>query len=337
MNVLLMVAFLMINVSVFTQNTDTTEVKWMSVETVGELFAKKQKPILFFIYSETNDSSQMMLDSIFTKDEVANYINVLFYPVKISAQTKEDITFFDGTVYKYNTKKEVHDIIEFLTGGVPYYPTLVCFNKSAEGRVFQGYKNRDAIFPILTFYAEEIGNSVTYEEYYEYYIKAYPPGQSQSMTRVLVDWKTVEEALEAVKTNPKKIFIDITNNYKVSCTVMMLTTYNNPKIAEYLNKHFYPVRFNVFSNDTINAWANEFVNNTDEHPYHSLAVALLEGKMQFPVVLFFNKEGKFIHRQIAYMTPEKFEPWLYYIANDKFKETTFAEYLKTFESQMFKE
>jgi len=336
-NLILIISALLISILAFSQQKEKLNVEWKTVEEVGKLFAQTQKPVLFFIYSNKNDSSLMMLDSIFSNPEVSNYINVLFYPVKIEADTKETITFFDNTTYTFNASTGRHGIIDFLTGGMPYYPSMVCFNRKAQGSVFQGFKNRDAIFPILTYYAEDISNSTTYDEYYKNYIIAYPPGKTQTMTRVLVRWKEFEEAFEQNKTNPKKLFIDVNNNYKVSCTVMMLATYNHPKIAAYLNEHFYPIRLNAMSNDTINAWGSEFVNKNEGHPYHSLAVALMDGKMQFPAIVFFNEDGKFIHRQNEFMSPEKLEAWLVYIASNKFMETTFDEFLKTFKTEMFKE
>ena len=66
------------------KHIDTSKVEWKSFEETNKLFTEKQKPVLLFMYNEEDDSSLIMLNQVFGLDEVANYINALFYPVKIS-------------------------------------------------------------------------------------------------------------------------------------------------------------------------------------------------------------------------------------------------------------
>ena len=56
-----------------------------------------------------------------------------------------------------------------------------------------------------------------------------------SLANSQVKWMTLEQAIEAQKTNPKKIMIDFYADWCGPCKIMEKNTYNHPIIAKYLN------------------------------------------------------------------------------------------------------
>jgi thioredoxin-related protein len=310
-------------------------VEWKSFEEVNKLFMNKQKPVLIFIYDEDNDSSQIMLDSVFALEEVANYVNVLYYPIKLEVNSKDTLTFFDGN--KYANTNGTHNLAKKLSGGATIIPSTVIFSKEAVGTVYPGFKDRDHIFPILIYYAENTYKTTNYEDFEKYYFKTYPPGRKQIMTRVLIKWKSMEEAFELNKKVPKKIFVNIYNNYNISCTMMRLKTYNNPKIANYLNNNFYCVNIDSKTKDTIKVADQQYINEGAAHGYHQLPIAFLNGKMVFPAFLFFDDEFKFLDKKQEYMTPEEFEPIIKFVGSNAYKKQKWDAYLKSFKSEFVEE
>ena len=131
---------------------DTSKVVWKSFEETNKLFKKKQKPVMIFLFDNNDDSSSVMLNQVFGIDEVANYINILFYPIKLEIHSKDTISFFDGNKY-LNTNKNngVHDLATKLTSGNPQTPSVLVFSKEAVGTVYSGFKDRNHIFPILIY------------------------------------------------------------------------------------------------------------------------------------------------------------------------------------------
>ncbi len=307
-------------------------IKWLTFEEVKSSFEKNQKPVFIFVYQQENDSCKMMFETTFSNKEVADYINVLFYPVKIDVYTKETLTFLDGKKYSQlsATKKAIHPLVTQLLGEKPHFPAIICFNKKTEGTVVAGYKDRDQIFPHLIFQNEEIYNSTTYEEFEKNYFRAFPLGRKQVMTRVLVKWKTLPEALELQKTAPKKIFLDLNVHWKMGCSVMNVATYANPKIAAYLNENFYCVTLYALSTDTINVFDRKFFNEGKTHGFHQLPIALLNGKMNFPALLIFNETGKIINLDQVFFTTKDFEVFIHFFGGNAYKTTTFPEFKAKF-------
>ena len=57
-----------------------------------------------------------------------------------------------------------------------------------------------------------------------------------------VNWMTLEQAVNAQKTTPKKIMIDFYADWCAPCKIMEKNTYNHPVISEILNRDYYPVK-----------------------------------------------------------------------------------------------
>ena len=177
MRFFLLVVFFSISLSSVSQNL-TDSVQWISLEEAGDLFAEKQKPIMIYVHKADCDSCKEQEKTTFSNPEVANYINILFYPVKIDAETKDSLKFFDGKYYHNSeTTGKIHDLVEMIAGA-DTLPTIVMFSRRAAGRAFKGFKNRDEIFRTLIYYAEDIDITTPFEEWYKYHVIGYPAGQS---------------------------------------------------------------------------------------------------------------------------------------------------------------
>ncbi len=151
-----------------------------------------------------------------------------------------------------------------------------------------------------------------------------------------VKWYSIQEALELHKENPKKIFIDIYTNWCGWCKKMDATTFSNPVIAEYLNKYYYPVKFNAESKDSVMIGDKTFVNQGQgRRPTHDFAIALLNGQMSYPAFAFMDEELKpLISPLKGYKTASNFEPILYYLGNEIYKEKKYAEFVNDYERRV---
>lgn len=335
--------FILFPISKAQENKDNEhkEVKWYTFEEAEELSKKNPKPIFVKVYTGWCGYCKKMDKVTFTNKEVNSYLNVYFYPVKFDAESRKPIKF-NGKVYKdtiLGNKRHLHRLAIELLGGKMSYPTSVIIDKNKQKSVLPGYIEPKKLLPVLVYFAEEINKSTNYDNFEKYFNKTYPPDNSKgyTVTRSLVKWIDMEEAFEKNKTNPKKIFIDVNVNWRVASTIMMISTYNDPVIAEILNKYYYPVRFDATSKDTLNVMGVKYINENKGHPYHQLAVAMLEGKMKFPANLYMNEKNQLVNKVQAFLTPKDIEPMLMYFAKDEHKKIKWPEYRKKFVSKIEKE
>ena len=314
--------------STYISKAQDTTINWLSFEDVGAKFEKNQKPILIFAYQKDDSLSQKMMDETFSLGEVANYINVLFYPIKFDVKSNDTITFFNGKSFPHFKGQEYHSLAKVLIGDSVSTPALILFGKNAEGTVYYGFMNRDSLFPLLIYYAEDIYFTHKLEVWKKYYYAAYPPGQKQIVSRLYIHWLKFDEMLEKQKTEPRKILVDIYNEYSVAQTIMRLKVYNDPKLAQYINTHFYPVTLPLRSDEVFTFQGKEFKNSNNEAHYHNFAISALEGKMKFPAFVIFDENQQLIDRIQFFVTKEEIEPLLHYYGDDAYKKMKFPEFMK---------
>jgi len=163
------------------------------------------------------------------------------------------------------------------------------------------------------------------------FIKAQDSGETDSK----IKWYTIQEALELNKKKPKKIFIDVYTSWCGWCKVMDKNTFSNPVIAEYMNENYYPVKFNAEGTDTIEYEGKTFINKgMGRRGTHEFAIAILQGRLGYPSIVFMDEDSKLLTKQPGYHTPEKLEPLLAFIAEDAYKKTNYDEFIKTFKSKL---
>ncbi|GGW53591.1 thioredoxin-related protein [Winogradskyella epiphytica] len=154
-----------------------------------------------------------------------------------------------------------------------------------------------------------------------------------------INWVTLEEALELQKKEPKKIFMDVYTNWCGPCKMLDKNTFQNKDVADYINKHYYAVKFNAEGNDKVTYKGQEFSNpNYDpakanrRNSAHQFSRFL---RVQaYPTMVFFDETGNFITPVSGYLKPQQLELYLKLFESDSHKEMTsqeqFNEYYKSF-------
>jgi thioredoxin-related protein len=158
----------------------------------------------------------------------------------------------------------------------------------------------------------------------------------QQTTAAHVEWISIEEAQKRCETEPRRIFIDFTTSWCGWCKTMDKNTFSNPVIAAYMNKNYYCVSFNAEGTDTVTFNGQQFVNRNPGAPRspHDFAVAVLRGQMSYPSYGIFNKPRNAVSILQGYFPPEQFEPYLHYYALEKESTISYADFLKTFKSEL---
>lgn len=156
-----------------------------------------------------------------------------------------------------------------------------------------------------------------------------------------INWMTMNEALEAQKVEPKKIFMDAYTSWCGPCKLLDRNTFANKDVATFINKHYYPVKFNAEGTEKINYRNREF-NNPQHDPerrgrnsQHEFARAIKISA--YPTLVFFDEKGNLIGPIPGYRTPHQLELFLKLFLEEDYKKITtpeaFKEYSNNFRNE----
>jgi len=147
----------------------------------------------------------------------------------------------------------------------------------------------------------------------------------------LVKWLSLKEAQEKNKQVPKPFIIDIYTDWCGWCKYMMKTTYSNPAIAEYINTHFYPVKFDAETKDTIeyNGQIYKPLSPQPKTP-HELAVKFLGQSLSYPSTMFVTNNFSTNILSQGYLEDKKLEPFLVFMVENAWQTTQFDEFNRHF-------
>ena len=157
-----------------------------------------------------------------------------------------------------------------------------------------------------------------------------------------INWMSLEEAVAMQKKNPKKIMMDVYTNWCGPCKLLDKNTFQNKHVADYVNEHYYAVKFNGEGNDVINFNDREFKNeryNPDlanrRNSAHDLTRYFKVNA--YPTMVFIDENGGFIFPLRGYKTPQELELYLKMFKNDDHlqmkTQEAFNEYYNAFKPE----
>jgi thioredoxin-related protein len=144
-----------------------------------------------------------------------------------------------------------------------------------------------------------------------------------------VNWLSVAEFNEVYSKSPKPILIDVYTDWCGWCKVMDRETYEKETVVKYINEHYYAVKLNAESKDSLE-WAGKKYGYNKEYKSNELAVYLLFGQMSFPTTVFLPAVDAQPAPLPGFLKPKELESPLKFFGDGAFKTQTFQDYMKTF-------
>lgn len=146
-----------------------------------------------------------------------------------------------------------------------------------------------------------------------------------------IKWMTWQEATEKSKTQKKKILVDVYTDWCGWCKRMDAATFQQAHISNYVNAHFYAVKFNAEMKEDIefNGKTYKFVKN-GMRGYHELAAEITRGRLSYPTVVFLDEKLEVIQPVPGYKDALEFEQIITYFAKDEHKKTPWEKYQKEY-------
>jgi thioredoxin-related protein len=170
------------------------------------------------------------------------------------------------------------------------------------------------------------------------------PAFTDSLSQGLADtvdihWISIEEALNKMHQEPRKIYFDMYTDWCGWCKKMDASTFKNPNVVKYMNEKFYCIRFNAEQKDTLRFLTNVYCKYywyDAASKSNTLAVELLHGKMSYPTAVFLE-EGNFSELIFqggipvpGYQDIKSMEKILKYFGENIYKSKSWEDYDKSF-------
>lgn len=156
-----------------------------------------------------------------------------------------------------------------------------------------------------------------------------------------IKWMSLTEALNAQKTQSKKILIDFYANWCEPCKTMDKNTYNHPVIAEQINKNYYAVKFNSEDSQTFTFFGKSFSNPGFTHGKKKNSLHEFTKYMNVssvPSIVFLDENNNPITILNGLLTAKEIEPYLSMISGNYYKKVKtrqeWDDYQRKFKSKI---
>jgi len=331
MKIRILLLSLIISVQAFSQQ-DKPEYKWYTLTEAQELAKTSPKKIMIDMYTDWCGWCKKMDAETFNNPNIAQYINAYFYPVKFNAETLDTIKFKGKEYFNNQTgKRPTHNLAIELLNGKLSYPTVVYLDENLNLlSAVPGYMTPRDIEPVLLFFARNIYKTTSYEEFKEYFNQTFLDSTAKEI--IEPNWLTFEKYSEKNKKDARNTIIYVKSDWCGECKIMEKTTFSDSLIADYLSKNYHFIVFNATSKDSVVFNNVTYTNKNSEHPFHDLAVMLMNGKMDFPAMIFMSEKGELISPVPGYFTPKNLEPILHFFKEKAYQTTAWDKYIQTFKS-----
>ena len=146
-----------------------------------------------------------------------------------------------------------------------------------------------------------------------------------------INWITWEQMEIQMKSQKKKVVVDVYTNWCTWCKRMESTTFRDPNVVKAINKNYYAVKFNAEQREDINFKDRVFKYvSKGSRGYHELAAEITQGQLSYPTIVFMDENLNTIQPLAGYLDAPTFEMISNYFGGNYNKNTPFRTFQENY-------
>lgn len=143
-----------------------------------------------------------------------------------------------------------------------------------------------------------------------------------------IDWDQVQVLMKKQK---RKVLVDIYSDWCGWCKRMDATTFQDPRIIQYLNRNYYTVKFNAEYKDDIQFKTRVFkYMENGRRGVHQLAIEITNGHLSYPTFVFMDEDFNTIQPLPGYQDADTFEIITNFFGGNHYKTTPYKSFMENF-------
>jgi thioredoxin-related protein len=140
-------------------------INWMNLTDAASSLEKEKRPVLIDIYTSWCGWCKVMDSKTYSNKNVAAYLQSKFYPVKLNAETKEEISW-QGKTYHYSDDYRCNEFAVYVMQGQLAFPTTVIIPADgSQPQAIPGYIPKKEFEMIVKYFGEGEFGKISFEEY----------------------------------------------------------------------------------------------------------------------------------------------------------------------------
>lgn len=310
-------------------------VKWMSLQEAMEKEKAQPRPIIMDFYTDWCGWCKQMMRTTYANQDLAQYINANFYPVKFNAETKDTIEYLGEKYGPVGSGRSTTNAlaVKLLQNKLMYPTTLFLNNYDKQKNEFgfsmlaQGYLDNTKFEPILIFTLENSFRNSSYDDFKAGYEVAFFDTATERKLKE-IKWKNPVEAFNNKETAKKKTMVFVHTEWCNACRVMQRSTFIDTAVEKYITDKFDLVDFNPEITDPITFKGQTYTNaRTQQAPFHTLAVAMCRNVFTPPTLVILDEQMNLVDAIPFYLPAGALKNIATFYGEDIYKKKSWNDFM----------